>query len=496
MANRESIESFESALCDPALADIVELTARALDDHSYRVACVDGAVEFSRSPRAGSWDYEVSAVTGRNPLGDQATDRFVGHLLERSALHPERTQNAYPHAYESVAQFFDSPRAPDLLVTHTAAHRVEEHLGQHGSLGTVQARAPFLAAGAGIAELGTIDRSTRVVNIAPTIAALMGLEELPEAVGPTGEPIAGAFLRRQDGKPEREILDGTVAEHVVVFLLDGCNANLLADVIDSGEAPNMAGLLARGTMFGHGSMASLPTATLANHTTAITGAHPGHSGVLHNSWVDAASGEETDLLSIAEMFTAAQYLAPGVSTIFESVARSRPGVFSVATFEYCDRGADFSSFELVRSGKQNSLPGISSVEHLAPRARPLRRPLRVHLAGGPPEHRPRAGVLGRHPRQPRPGPHLVQPRDHRRGRTPEQPHGEAAARPCALRRPHRRRPRGRRRRRGDRADRFPRHRRPRHGAGAPRAGKDLGRRPGEPRDPYSEVGGGLLYLAD
>ena len=40
------------------------------------------------------------------------------------------------------------------------------------------------------------------------------------------------------------------AEHVVVLLLDGCNANLLHDAIDAGEAPHIAGLVARGTDFG------------------------------------------------------------------------------------------------------------------------------------------------------------------------------------------------------------------------------------------------------
>ena len=35
-------------------------------------------------------------------------------------------------------------------------------------------------------------------------------------------------------------------------------------------------------------MASLPTVTLANHTSILTGAHPGHHGILHNAWYDRA----------------------------------------------------------------------------------------------------------------------------------------------------------------------------------------------------------------
>lgn len=363
---QETIESLEEALTGPDVAELVEMTIHSPCAGEFRASAVDGSVTFRRRAVSGTWSYEVLDVSGRNPLTDQAPDRFLGHQTERDALFPTRVQNSYPHAFDSIAQFFDAECAPDLLVAHTAAHHVDGHLGQHGSPGAVQARAPFLASGAGVKTLGTIERSTRVVNIAPTIAALMGLAEHPSGRSATGEPTDSALLARQDGTPEVDILDGTEARHVVVFLLDGCNANLLADVIDSGEAPNLRSLRDEGTMFGHGSMASLPTATLANHTTAITGAHPGNSGILHNAWVDRGTGAQTDLLTIEEMFTASQYLAPGIETIFEAVKRSRPGTFSATTFEYCDRGADFSSFALVRSGEQTTLPDFEEVDHVAP----------------------------------------------------------------------------------------------------------------------------------
>lgn len=363
---RRAMETIEAVLIDAAMSDLVEMTVHSPGPDEYRAASVDGSVTFRRHANGKGWDYEVRSTSGRDPLASQQTDRFLGHDVERSTRFPSRGDNAYPYAFESIAQFFDSPRAPDLLVTHTAAHRIDGYLGNHGSLGTVQARAPFLASGAGIRFLGTLDRSTRVVNVAPTIAALMGLDEADGGRGALGKPTEGVFLARQDGAPEWEILDGSTADHVVVFLLDGCNANLFADVIDAGEAPNLAGLLDDGTMFGHGAVASLPTATLANHTTATTGAHPGHSGILHNAWVERSTGDAVDLLSIGEMFTASQYLAPGIETIFEAVTRSRPGAFTTASFEFCDRGAGFSSFELVRSGEQNTLPDLSEVTHLDP----------------------------------------------------------------------------------------------------------------------------------
>lgn len=354
----------EQLLVDPALSDRVEMVVRTDGPDRYRAAAVDGSVTFRRVAAAGRYRYEVIEVFGRDPLAHRATDHLVGHELERAAVHPDRTTNAYPHALDSIAQFFDAPHAPDLLITHTAAHMTDAHLGQHGSLGVVQARAPFIAAGAGVRRRGWIDDSARVVDVAPTIAALLDLDLHPDGRGPTGERREDARLARQDGDPITAVLDGAHAEHVVVLLLDGCNANLLHDCVLSGEAPHAAALVERGTALRHGAFASLPTATLANHTTAVTGAHPGHSGVLHNTWVDRRTGTVPDLLAFDQMFWAMRHLSPRVETLFQAVERSRPGAHSSASFEFCDTGATRSSFAMVRDGTGGDLPAIDDVTHL------------------------------------------------------------------------------------------------------------------------------------
>lgn len=362
----DRIEQLEAVMTDPELADRVELVVRRTTHDTYRAAAVDGAVTFRRSAVDGRHRYEVTGVQGRDPLADQATDRWIGHEHERAEAPPDRTRNAYPHAFDSIAQFFDAPHAPDLVITHTASHMTDGHLGQHGSLGAVQARAPFIAAGAGVRSSGWVDRSTRIVDVAPTVAALLQLDPHPDGRGPTGERRADALLARQDGDPVLEVLDGARAEHVVVVLLDGCNANLLHDCIERGEAPNIAALVERGTAYRHGAMASLPTATLANHTTAVTGAHPGHSGVLHNTWLDRRTGAVPDLLAFDQMFWAMQHLGPDVETLFQALQRSRPGAHSSASFEFCDTGATRSSFGLVRDGTGGDLPAIDDVAHLDP----------------------------------------------------------------------------------------------------------------------------------
>ena len=291
-------------------------------------------------------------MSSREPTPREPTPWRTSPLTASSGLDaeaattpPGRHQNAYPHAFDSIAQFFDAPNAPDLVALHTAAHHYG-HMGQHGSLAAVQARAPFIAAGRGVRSMGALDRATRVVDIAPTIAAVIGVEPGADSLGPTGETRPDGYLRRQDGDPEAQILDGTTAKHCVVFLLDGCNANLLADVISCGEAPNLAQIADRGTTFVRGAIASLPTATLANHTSAVTGAHPGHSGILHNAWIDPDTSAAVDLLQLDQMFHSMRHLSPEVETLFQAVGRSRPGSFTSASFEFCDTGADFSTFAL------------------------------------------------------------------------------------------------------------------------------------------------------
>lgn len=361
---RSSIETITALLTDGALEREVEMVLTHPSPNEYRVAAVDGSITYRRVEIDGRYRYDDFEVTGRDPIAVDTADRFVGRAHEIESLFPHRTDNAYPHARDSIAQFFDGPHAPDLVIGHTSSHHFDSHFGQHGSLGVTQGRAPFIAAGAGIRHDGFVDRSTRTVNVAPTVAALLGIDAHPDGVGPTGERRDDALLRRQDGDVETAVLTGERAEHVVVFLLDGCNANLLHDVIESGEAPHLAELVARGTAYRRGMIASLPTATLANHTTEVTGAHPGHTGVLHNTWFDRGADRVPDLLAMDQMFVAMQHLDPEVETLYQAIERCRPGAFTTATFEFCDTGASFSSFGVLRTGDIPSMPDVESLPHV------------------------------------------------------------------------------------------------------------------------------------
>lgn len=345
MQGREArIEALEAALTDPALGHLVDCVLRR-DGDAYRAASARGSVTFTHGPDGTG----VVRVEGADPLADGDATRFVGLDAELAAGVPRPAEEARPHAHDEVAQLFDSPHAPDLAVVHAAAHRFHGNIGEHGSLATVQRRAPLLLAGPGVRADGWVDAHARTVDVAPTVAALAGVATR-RGRDRFGEVRDDLLLARQDGRVLPAVA-GT-ADHVLVVLWDGLNANELRAAIDDGDAPNATGLVERGTGFAHGMLASYPSATLANHTTLGTGAMPGHSGVLHNEWRCATSGEHRNLLDLSQMFSASSHIGADVETLHEAIHRTRPGAWTGATHEFCDRGADWSSFRAMGAGER------------------------------------------------------------------------------------------------------------------------------------------------
>jgi len=332
-------------LLDPALEPIVDMVFLCCEG-AFEARSAHGSVRFRRSD-AG---FEVLDTEGSNPLADQSPNRFSPLDAEHSAKHPTRADNSYPYAFDHVAQLFDHPAAPDLCVQHSADHNWEDqggHLGEHGSLGIVQARAPFVIAGRGVRNDGFVDRHARLVDVAPTVAALLG-------VAPHED---GAHLAGQDGCVLDDVLDpSSRPDYVVGFLFDGTNANVLYEMVRQGEVPNVARLIEMGTAYEHGAIASLPSVTLANHTTILTGRHPGHHGVLHNAWFDRRTGEQVIANSSSTWPTSMRSLFPDVESLHTAVHRTWADAFTASVNEPCDTGADYSTFDFLRRGEVPPIP--------------------------------------------------------------------------------------------------------------------------------------------
>jgi phosphonoacetate hydrolase len=195
------------------LEPIVDMVAWSTAADAYEVASAEGAVRFHRE-RTMDGGFVVDSVAGRNPLVAQDQARFAGLDAERATPHPNRSLNSYPNAFEQFAQVFDHQSAPDLCVIHSAAHNWADqggHLGEHGSLGVVQARAPFVIAGAGAPRLGMIDIGCRLIDVAPTALQLLGTSSN-----------ADTLLSHQEGSSiEVLVKEAGRARHLIGFLWDG-----------------------------------------------------------------------------------------------------------------------------------------------------------------------------------------------------------------------------------------------------------------------------------
>jgi predicted AlkP superfamily pyrophosphatase or phosphodiesterase len=329
------------------LAPIVDMVLRRTGDDRYEAASAQGRVEFRRADGG----YDVVATEGDDPFACQSPAHLAGLDAELADPHPTRDENSYPFAYEQTAQLFDHPAAPDLCVVHAAAHNWEDHgghRGEHGSLGVLQARAPFVIAGCGVAREGLVPRTARLVDVAPTIARLLGVEPRAD----------GSYLAAQDGDVLGDVIDdgADAPRHVVGFLLDGANPNVLYRLAATGAAPNIARLIELGTAYEWGAIAGMPTVTLANHTSILTGRYPGHHGILHNAWWDREREVQVITNSQATWPWSMQHLFEGVESLHHAVHRTWPDACTVSVNEPCDVGADYSTFDFFRDGDAPRMP--------------------------------------------------------------------------------------------------------------------------------------------
>jgi phosphonoacetate hydrolase len=326
-------------LCDPSLSHVVDLVAWPDGDAVY-VANSAGAVRLTS---AGA-----QVLRGRNPVGLQDPLASSPLPVELANPSPANDDNSYPHAFDRLTGLFAAAAAPDLAVVHTGRHHWPEkggHLGEHGSLSVVQSRAPLVLSGAGVTGRGMLPMSARVIDIAPTLAWLAGV------------PLSA--LSDMDGAAVVDVLVPGETRHVVGLLWDGCNSNSLYALARSGDLPNVARLMSQGCAFTGGSIAEFPSVTLVNHTSALTGVGPRRHGIVNNAYFDRRTAAQVLTNDAATWHRWSEWLEPGIRTVFERVDGPTASVN-----EPVDSGADYSTFDLVRSGGSND--GAKSMNSLLP----------------------------------------------------------------------------------------------------------------------------------
>jgi hypothetical protein len=338
--------------------DMVAMLDRT--DDTYELRSRTGMVRWQRwATPDGQLRYVVVAQRGENPIPN--VDGTILRTLEEEAAAAggegrpvPKDRNSYPDMLGRMAQLFDHARAPEFVYIPTPGGDPNHPgAGSHGIPDMVQSRAPLVIAGPGIARGAVTEALARHEDVAPTVADLLGVRPV---VGTNASGVRRTqLLRWQDGASlASSIADARsgashgAAQRAVMFAVDGLSQTVMLDEIKRGNLPNIAKLMARGTLFRNGTLAQYPVVTWANHNTLVSGASPGHNGIVNNSWFDRTTQTEQLITDggFRNAFGTGKLLDPQVETLYEAVERSFSDARTVAVNQPAGRGADISVLDL------------------------------------------------------------------------------------------------------------------------------------------------------
>ncbi len=348
----------------------------------YEAWAARGMVRWVREfANGGGYEYRVIEVAGQNPL-ERQDPRALATIEEELAAgrDPSDAQQAYvepehvtyPYAYERLSQLFDSPNAPDLAVS-AKSYAYGRQPGQHGALDVIQSRSPLVFSGPGVKRGQVVEALPRQIDIAPTIARLLGwpLIDGCDSTGRTSsergvEP--DVYLRRQDGEVIDEVLDGSdeAPHRVYILLLDGqSHTELRHRLATEPEAiPHLRRLIDRGSLLKWGSITNFPSITWPSHNAIGTGAWCGHHDIVNPTYY--LRGERITVSPQGQQFDTAKFLGDGVETLYEAFHRvygswnGLEGAFTASVNEPCTRGADHASLERALVGDRERLKELTA----------------------------------------------------------------------------------------------------------------------------------------
>jgi Type I phosphodiesterase / nucleotide pyrophosphatase len=375
-------------LRDPAVADQMDLVLTCRDG-AYEVWAARGMIRFERRAAHGRLVFTVVEQIGANPIADQrhtpiatcaeelAAAVASGHPTEdANAAFIEPAQLSYPHAYERIAQLFDSPYAPDLVIS-PKCYAFGRQPGQHGALDVVQSRAPLAFAGPGIRP-GLYDDGPRHIDIAPTLCHAMGLPLIDgkdwsgRTASQRGVP-PDVYLRRQDGRVLNEIFDADGAgaqqdeqqrrspERVYFVIFDGLSNSELQYLLDCDDPIvfNLRRLLDRSARFRYGSTVNFPSITWPSHSAIFTGAWCGHHDIVNPTYY--ARDTRRALAPQGQGMMTESFLGAGVETLYEAFHRALgAAAFTANIHEPQGRGADHAALERRVVGPRDRLKALTA----------------------------------------------------------------------------------------------------------------------------------------
>jgi len=86
---------------------------------------------------------------------------------------------------------------------------------------------------------------------------------------------------------------------MVLFIIDGCRADVMYDLIESGEMPNIKKEILERGIAAENAITCIPSTTFSAITTSMTGKYPGETGIVGNRWFDPVKLESRSYLNRA-----------------------------------------------------------------------------------------------------------------------------------------------------------------------------------------------------
>jgi arylsulfatase A-like enzyme len=97
--------------------------------------------------------------------------------------------------------------------------------------------------------------------------------------------------------------EGTKVRGAVVFVADGLNARVFQEMLEAGELPAISKYFAERGLYAPRAVANIPSVTMANLTSFVTGLFPGHHGITGINWFDRNRLLWRDYTTIAQKNT-------------------------------------------------------------------------------------------------------------------------------------------------------------------------------------------------
>lgn len=386
--NDEEAPVFDRAL-DALLTDpTVDFVATRFFD-TYEVHAARGAVVFSRQFTRDGYEYVIEQVEGENPIARQDPTWIptYGDELAQgnnpnnitipdkgyrkndprlSFIEPE--DDSYPFGYERIAAFFDHPDSADFMINWVGYAHGDLELGEHGSMNISQSRCPLVFWGAGVKSGAGAGQFARQIDIAPTVAKLLGFDRT-YGVDERGIWSHNVYLERQDGHPIDAVLSGEPGELVILIASDGLAQTELLRQIDQrpGKVPNLIRLVDQGAMLEYGSTTNWPSVTYPSHNVVGSGIYSGHHGLVDNEFYYRDRKRHARPISQL-VFTDSYWnpIGPG-ETLHEAIhrnfgrwnRRTGEGAFTASLLNPSVHGADKADIEFRDRSREVPFPPLT-----------------------------------------------------------------------------------------------------------------------------------------